>query len=251
MKTSLRSAGKILLFIVLLSCSKKDKGSGGGEEPQKGYASGKITNADGSPWPGVKVIVENTLFYNTYVAAVSDEKGAYKVKLPSSGTYHATADIEKTYNGKKYTLRLHPDNDDPFGTNGAVRNFTFKLTGAYPDGLGYYGGTVIVDKDVMSELYDSENVELTLTPVGKLIDGSQGQTLKLRPGQPRTDNYGKLVDVPIGRYNVSAVHISGSTRRPLKLQNRVSDGPFESVLQIDFEPSIIWGNNIAALGYKE
>ncbi|MET0463925.1 MAG: carboxypeptidase-like regulatory domain-containing protein [Chitinophagaceae bacterium] len=250
MKTSLKSAGKVLLFILLLSCSKKDKGSGA-DAPQKGYASGKITKADGSPWAGVEVIVENTLFYNTYVSAVSDEKGMYKVKLPSSGTYHATVDAGMNYNAKKYTIRLHPDNDDPFGTDGAVRNFTFKLTGAYPDGLGYYGGTVIVDKDVMSELYDTENVELTLVPVGKLIDGSQGQTLKLRPGQPRTDNYGKLVDVPIGRYNISAVYISGSTRRPLKLQNRVSDGPFQPTLQVDFEPSIIWGNNIAAIGYKE
>jgi hypothetical protein len=251
MKTSLRAAGKIFLFILLLSCSKKNKDSGGGNQAEKGYATGKITKSDGSPWAGVKVIVENTLFYNTYVAAVSDEKGMYRVKMPSSGTYHATADVEMPYNGQKYTIRLHPDNDDPFGTNGAVRNFTFKLTGAYPDGLGHYGGTVMVDKDVMSELYDSENVELTLTPVGKLIDGSSGQTLKLKPGQPRTDNYGKLVDVPIGRYNVSAVYISGSTRKPLKLQNRVTYGSFESVLQIDFEPSIIWGNNIAAVGYRE
>lgn len=251
MKKSLRTAGKIFLFILLISCSKKNQDSGGNNEPQKGYASGKITHADGSPMPGVTVIVDNTMFYNTYVAAVSNEKGIYKVKLPSTGTYHATADIKKTYNGKEYTLRLHPDNDNVFSSDGAVRNFTYKLTGAYPDGLGYYGGTVIVDKDVMSEIYDTENVELTLTPVGKLIDGSQGQTLKLKPGQPRTDNYGKLVDVPIGRYNISAVHVSGSVRKPLKLQNRVTNGPFESTLQIDFEPSIIWGDNIAALGYKE
>lgn len=250
MKICLKMTGKLLVLFVLLSCSKKgDEGTGNG--PDKGYASGKVTNKDGSPYPGVQIVIDNTIFYNSYVLATSDAQGLYKVKLPAVGTFLATASIEKTYNGKKYTLEFDPDNIDAFSIDGAVRNFSFKLTGARPDGLGYYGGTIAVDKDVLSEIYDSENIAITLVPVGPLIDGSAGQTLTLKTGAPGSATNGKLVDVPIGRYNASAEYISGSIRKPLKLQNRVTNGPFSNTLQIDFEPSIIWGTNIAVIGYKE
>jgi hypothetical protein len=250
MKKSLGMTGKMFLLLLLLSCSKKN-GEAGGNEPEKGYATGKVTNADGTPFAGVKIVVDNTMIYNSYVATTTDAKGLYKVKLPSVGTFLTTAFIEKTYNGKKYKLDFHPDNIDEFSIDGAVRNFSFKLTGRRADGLGYYGGTINIDKDITSQIYDSENIEFTLVPVGTLIDGSQGQTLKLKHGAPNTENYGKLVDVPIGRYNVSAEYISGTTRKILKLQNRVTNGPFSNTLQIDFEPEITWGFNIAVIGYKE
>lgn len=250
MKQCVGMTGKVLLLLMLLSCSKKD-GTNGSNEPEKGYATGKVTNADGSPYPGVKIVVDNTMIYNSFVATTTDAKGMYKVKLPAVGTFLTTASIEKTFNGKKYKLDFHPDNIDEFSIDGAVRNFSFKLTGKRPDDLGYYGGTINVDKDVMSQIYDSENIELTLTPVGVLIDGTTGNILKLKPGAPNTENYGKLVDVPIGRYNISAEYISGGTRKSLKLQNRVSNGPFSNTLEIDFEPAITWGFNIAVIGYKE
>lgn len=250
MKKSLGTAGKMFLLLLLLSCSKKNE-QAGGNEPEKGYATGKVTNADGTPFPGVKIIVDNTMIYNSYVATTTDAKGLYKVKVPPVGTFLTTAFIEKTYNGKKFKLDFDPDNIDEFSIDGAVRNFTFKLTGARRDGLGYYGGTISIDKDVLSTIYDSENIEFTLTPVGALIDGSQGQTLRLKHGQPNTETYGKLVDVPIGRYNVSAEYISGSTRKPLKVKNGLGNGSFGNTVQLDFEPETIWGFNFAAISYKE
>ncbi|RYZ88622.1 MAG: carboxypeptidase regulatory-like domain-containing protein, partial [Proteobacteria bacterium] len=249
MINKLKMTARILALLVLLSCSKKG-GENGNDTPEKGFATGKVTNTDGTPFAGVKIVVDNTMIYNSYVATTSDAKGLYKVKLPSVGTFLATAYIEKTYNGKKYKLDFHPDNIDEFSIDGAVRNFSYKLTGERPDGLGYYGGTINIDKDIMSEIYDSENIEFTLVPVGTLIDGSTGATLKLKHGAPSTETYGKLVDVPIGRYNVTAEYISGGIRKALQLKNRVSDGPYTNKLQIDFEPEIIWGFNIAAIGYK-
>jgi hypothetical protein len=250
MKNGCVQVGRFLILLLLLSCSKKEtEASGMGAE--KGYATGKIIHADGTPYAGVKIVVDNTMIYNSYVATVSDEKGFYKVKLPAVGTFISTAFIQKSYNGKTYKLDFTPDNTDEFSIDGATRNFVFKLTGKRPDNLGYYGGTVNIDKDVLSQIYDSENIEFTFVPVGTLVDGSQGVTLKLKHGAPNTENYGKIVDVPIGRYNVSAEYISGDTRKQLKLKNRVTDGAYANLLQVDFEPEITWGFNIAVIGYKE
>ena len=80
------------------------------------------------------------------------------------------------------------------------------MTGHMPDlSLDlYYGGTVELYRDLNADgLWDDENVELTLTPAGPLIDGSAGKVLKI---QAKKGQYGIIKDIPMGRYKITAVY---------------------------------------------
>lgn len=242
------------IFILSLAVACKDTdepgpGEGGAED---GYATGKITNTDGSPLAGVEVVIDNTMFYASYAIGNSDKNGNYKIQLPKVGTFMASAHILKHYNGKQYELDLHPDVYEAFSIDGAVRNFQWKLTGKRPvDEQGYYGVTIELNKAVLSNIYDSENIEFTLVPVGNLIDGSKGKTLKRKHGAAFTSDYGKLVDIPLGRYKMTAYYNGEAGEGPLKLRKHFSEDEYEDELIIDFEPSIMWGNNIAIISYSE
>ncbi|GAB2796626.1 hypothetical protein GCM10027275_47470 [Rhabdobacter roseus] len=239
-----------MLLILATACSPNDAAPDGA--PQKGYATGRVTDTNGKPMPGVKVVIDNTMFYNSYAVGTTNEQGFYKIQLPPTGTFLATATLTRTYNGKQYTLDLHPDKYEEFSIDGAVTNFEWKLSGRrHLDSQGYYGATISVNKDVMSQIYDSENIEFTLVPVGKLIDGSDGKTLKLRHGQPHTNDYGNLVDIPLGRYTMTAEYVRGGVRHPLMLVKHFSNDNYQSTLQVDFEPDNIWGPNSAFIRYLE
>src|SRR5215217_3991204 len=138
MKTPMRKyAAYLLIFLVTASnaaCKKKSEAEGPKDE--EGYVTGKITDTQGGPLPGIEVVVENILVGNhSHVDGVTDDKGFYKIKLPTVGTYHASAYIKKTFNGKNYEMSLHPDNDEVFGNTGSVVNFQWKLSGPRPAGL--------------------------------------------------------------------------------------------------------------------
>ena len=239
------------LFVLFLtiSCSKE---SSTGIGPKEGYATGKVTNADGSALKGVSVVIDNTMIYNSYALGTSDEKGNYSIQLPKVGTFMASARINKTYNGKQYEMDLDPDVYEEFSIDGAVRNFQWKMTGKRPTDLeGYYGASIEVNKSVLSQVYDSENIEFTLIPEGNLIDGTKGKILKVKHGAPHTTDYGRIVDIPLGRYVMSAMYTGESGKFPLKLRNHFSEDEYVSSLVINFEPSTIWGKNIALISYLE
>ncbi|MCE7065305.1 carboxypeptidase-like regulatory domain-containing protein [Dyadobacter sp. CY326] len=242
----------IFILFIALACTETD-----GPEPDEtaavdGYATGKVTNTDGSPLAGVKIVIDNTMIHASYSLGNSDEKGNYKIQLPKVGTFMASAHITKQYNGKEYEFDLHPDVYEAFSIDGAVRNFQWKLTGKRPvEAQGYYGVTIEVNKAILSGIYDSENIEFTLVPVGNLIDGSKGKTLKMKHGQPFTNDYGKLVDIPLGRYKMTAYYKGEAGEGPLKLRKHFSEDAYEDEIIIDFEPSTMWGNNIAFISYTE
>ncbi|HKO79472.1 MAG TPA: carboxypeptidase-like regulatory domain-containing protein [Chitinophagaceae bacterium] len=237
------------LAISLTACSKpgKEKEDDPGTV-QSGYLKGTVKDSKGNALPNITVLARNTLYYNSYKAGVSDANGNYKIALPN-GTYTAWADFNVTYNGKTYQVELHPDNDSPFSQEGAVVNFQWKLTGKLPgQNAPSYGGTVIVDKSLNSQVYDTENIEFTLTPQGPLIDGSTGSTIKIKSGQPQTSEYGKLTDIPIGRYKISAVY----NNQAMNLRNSsLNNSPFTTELILDFEPTTLWGDNMAFIQYEE
>lgn len=242
----------VLIFIVSAACENKNPDPGGVEE-KKGYATGKVVDTQGKPLQGVEVVIENTMIYNSSLVVFTDAKGLYKVKLPQVGTFAASASIKRKLNGKTYTLSLHPNMDEEFSIDGAVRNFEWKLTGARGSALqGHYGATVSLNKYVMSQVYDSENIEFKLVPKGLLVDGSTGATLILRPGQPHTEAYDYLIDIPLGRYEISAIYKGNGQNIPLKLGKQFDDvNAFKTVLQLDFEPQTMWGDNLAIIQYSE
>jgi len=166
----------LILFYSCQACGDEDTGVDpvGSEE---GYATGKVTDTNGNPIAGASISIDNTMFYNSNIITMTNTNGTYKEKLATVGTYNVTATLTKELNGKLYTLDLHPEKYEIMSNAGGVRNFQLKLTGRKADGLGYYGATVGINAAVGSYIYDSENIEFTLEPVGKLIDGSTGKTL--------------------------------------------------------------------------
>lgn len=233
-----------LSLVMLLSCEK----DGGNEQPERGFLSGKVTDTKGSPLAGVKIIIDNTIVWNSNIQTATDAAGKYKAKL-TTGSWMPYAILTKTYNGKTYELYLDPDTIAGFDLNGGVCNFRWKLTGDKKAPLtGTYGGTILLTRAVGSTLFDSENIEYTLTPAGNLVDGSAGQVLKLR----ESSSFPQLSDVPLGRYQVTAVYKSAAGDKPLKLRNFYAQAEgFVSVLTLDFEPETIDGDNIASIEYRE
>jgi hypothetical protein len=140
--------------------------------------------------------------------------------------------VEVPYDGRTYVLDLHPETDGAFaGTEGAVRNLQWKLTGAKPTefgATGYYGGLVELYAD---NFFDADQVELTLEPVKPLIDGSTGQKLTRRL---TGGSIGQTDDVPIGRYQITARHLGTGKAVQLRLRN---EGQYGANYTGSFEPA--------------
>ncbi|GAB3957275.1 hypothetical protein GCM10028805_49520 [Spirosoma harenae] len=211
-------SGTILLLmgslLTMTACDKKpidptttDPGSGTGTGTD-GYLIGKVIDPQGKPLSKATIYIDHTVITGNGPEVKTATDGTYKIQMINlAGEWIAKGYILKQYNDRVYKIALDPENEDSF-TSGEkpVRNFQWKLTGHIPDlSLDlYYGGTMEMSRDLnANELYDNENVEFTLTPVGPLIDGSTGNALKLK-AKKRYDTF--LKDIPMGRYKVTAVY---------------------------------------------
>ncbi|WP_169807679.1 carboxypeptidase-like regulatory domain-containing protein [Herbidospora mongoliensis] len=206
---------------------------GGTIEP--GVLRGRVVDAAGKPIKGAEIVADNQLLYNSNAVVRTDGDGFYRVDTNVATTFHATATVTSEYNGQEYTLSLAPDDDGPFaGPSGAIRNFTWKLTGKQADGLGFYGGKVLFYLDSTDPLnpdafLEDEKVRLTLTPDGPLIDGSEGPPIV---GMATRNGDGSgLEDVPISRYRITADYEG----RPLSVKLRKGGDYVEEVVA-DFAP---------------
>ncbi len=225
---------KILMLLIAAQtmatagCSKKnDITPVPVSETANGIVKGVVTYADGSPITNVKVVIENTILYASYVYATTNAKGEYSVPVPI-GSWKASVQIEKEFLGKKYKYDLHPDNPNAFaGFDGAVRNFTWKISGAKPD-VGYYGSPVKAYGELLSFI-NMPDVELTLTPDGVLIDGSAGAVIKKRLVDVGGGEYG-IDDVPVGKYSITARN--AVTNLPLEIRIRNTGNYANSVTSI-------------------
>jgi hypothetical protein len=211
------------IFVLLIAvqtlaataCTKTNVDDDTDTGSSKGIVKGKLTYSDGSPITNQKVVIENTVLYASYVFAITNSKGEYSVAVPN-GSWKVSVEIEKEFLGKKYKYNLHPDNPDPFaGSDGAVRNFTWKINGEKPGGR-FYGSPVKAYSDFFTPINMSD-VELTLTPDGVLIDGSKGSVIKKRLVDVGGGEYG-IDDVPIGKYTITAKNVV--TGQPLEIRLR-------------------------------
>jgi hypothetical protein len=213
----------IIQGLAITGCSKDNdvitntgSGSGSGSGNTNGIAKGIVTNPDGSPMPNTKVVIENTIYYASYVYATTNAKGEYSVPVPI-GSWKASVQIERQFLGKMYKFNLHPDNPNPFaGVDGAVRNFTWKISGAKPEG-GYYGSPVAAYSDFLSFI-NMADVELTLTPDGPLANGNPGSVITKRLVDVGGGEYG-IDDVPIGKYTITARNVVTNQNLQIRIRN--------------------------------
>lgn len=199
------------------------------------YTTGTVRDTHGNPVAGAKILLDNTVFYSSSISGTTGEDGRYRLKV-QPGAWQAYATLRTTYNGMRFILNLHPENEDSFDDEGGVRDFTWKLEGRDPrNEYRYYGGLVKVFTDV-GFYEDMEKIELTLRPSGPLIDGSEGRTLVLRSGDNYWVQLAYLEDIPIGRYMISAVLEDEGGRRPLRIASWSPKGNFVPEYQLDFIP---------------
>lgn len=181
-----------------------------------GLVKGRVADEKNNPIAGAKVVIENTVFYATYVYATTDKDGRYAAKVPN-GSWNVSVRIEKSFAGKIYRFDLHPDDASPFaGTAGAVRNFVWKISGPRPEG-GFYGSDLAVYNQPGTSL-SLEDVVMTLTPVGELINGTKGDIVQ----KGLTDIGGGedgVRDVPLGQYKITAAKKDGTTLK-IRLRNK-------------------------------
>jgi hypothetical protein len=197
-------------------CTKSNDATPIISESGKGIVKGVVKYADGSPIPNAKVVIENTILYASYVYATTNAKGEYSTAVPI-GRWKASVQIEEEFLGKKYKYDLHPDNPNSFaGYDGAIRNFSWKISGAKPDG-GFYGSPVKAYGDFFSFI-NMTDVELTLTPDGSLIDGSAGAIIKKRLVDVGGGEYG-IDDVPVGKYIITAKNVVAGQPLEIRIRN--------------------------------
>lgn len=213
---------------------------------ETGYATGKVVDTRGEPVAGAKILLDNSVYYASYIHGSTREDGSYRIKL-QPGAWKADASLEREYNGRTYTLELHPDNVDSFDESGAVRNFVWKLEGRTPDNdYGYYGGFIQLSTDLDFH-EDMADIQLTLTPAGPLIDGSEGRTLQLRLHDHYWVDRYQVEDVPIGRYRVTAILRGDGGDRPLRIQDWHTKDDFVAEFRLDFLPKSASVSNAASI----
>jgi len=247
LKNALGRGLPLLLLGASLACSACSDGDSNGPGPSPGGNSeqnvvkGKATDTTGKPLAGVEVVADNQLLHNSNVVGITGADGTYRLELGKAAvTWNTSAKLRRDFNGRSYTFDLHPSNPDSFASNeGAIRDFSWKLTGARPEG-GHYGSgiyfnlTDYVDPADPDQALQREHVELTLTPAGALVDGSTGSPVTGR-GTNTPDGFG-FADLPIARYTVTGRYAPpGQAVRPLRV--RLQDqGTYAESVTADFEP---------------
>ena len=116
------------------------------------------------------------------------------------------------------------------GKDGGVRNFAFKPKPVTRDDPYGNLGRVVVSQEVGEYDLDESKIELTLTPVGKLADGSVGKVIKSRLQNTRSGYM--LVNVMWGTYRVTATDEGG----PLQLRRHPTGGE-------DYDTGSPWGSS--------
>jgi hypothetical protein len=209
-------------------------------KPRPGYIIGRCVDMRGKPLAGVGIRVFGTTQKGgekTSFETKTNAAGFYAVKLPA-GNFHLGWAHYFTVApaGPPYALPLHPldgSNDDRSSARGIVEDCVLKINGRVSprndpkSDLSYYGGYITAEGGALEngnfldgytyKFPAGSSVELTLTPQGKLADGSIGQTIVRR--RPVERGYiAEFRDVPIGAYAVTARLIeAGGAARPLRV----------------------------------
>ncbi len=215
-----------LLLLGATACEEHNHNHG--PAPRSGYVTGKATDIQGRPLAGARIVVNNTQFHNSNILGQTDASGRYELRT-TPGSWYVRGTTQLTFDGKSYTLDLHPDGDEAFaGSDGAVRNLSLKLAGPRTGEFGndgFYGGQI----EVFTWGLETEQVELTLEPAGKLLDGSTGKTLTRKPQNMYID------DVPLGKYKITARY--GSAKKPLNVRIRNKNQTYAPSVTDSFDPA--------------
>ncbi len=192
--------------------------------PQAGYVTGHVVDAQGNPIKGAEIVVNNTGGVIQNLFGSTDANGDYRIKLadgPLVGNYYVRGHVKVAYQGQTCSLILLTENDQPFApTDSPVRNMHLTLTGNRSDNFsdtGYFGATLEVDNHSNNAHFP--NIEVTLEPIGPLVDGSVGKKVIAQP------NWLYSYNIPVGKYKITARDVA--TNKALTVKNYLYDSSFQ------------------------
>lgn len=162
---------------------------------------GRIVNVEGQPVPGAEVWADNTLLYNSNILGATDNNGYYRLELPNANTsYRMGARLDTEYEGQTYSFYMEPKSNQGFaGSTGAIRDFTLDINIGE---IEVHSWDSLYPYDDNAPWFEMKDVELTLKPVGKLVDGNTGSTIT---GFPIRHDGDRLMQIPVGTYEISAI----------------------------------------------
>lgn len=204
---------------------------------------GRVLDPQGRPMPGVSVMADNTLLAGSSAQAVTDADGAYRLDLSlMQTTWRMYGQHEVDYDGQRYTFRLEVD-ESPFSSSeGAIRDFVWRIGGPKGDGALFHGGNGHVFQDYGSyEIEDITLVTLHFTPSGPLVDGTAGE-----PVHVPVDVMGAFGGVPLGRYTITATYGPPGAEQDLLIREQTWDDDVAYLPSVEagFEPDL-WGGDLA------
>lgn len=182
--------------------------------------TGTVVDTAGRPIAGAKVWIQPALTTGL-VEVRTDADGRYRVGSLVDVPYSAKAWAEVEYGGRRICVRLgmpSPADYDTFvPVQGAVRDFRWQLTGPIEDlrSLNEYFGGMVRVMNAGAHLTSGSRVELSFTPTGPRIDGSEVAAFTRVLDDARDAD---VRDLPVGPYRVTATLLAADgSRRPLRL----------------------------------
>jgi hypothetical protein len=206
-------------------------------------ATGAVLNMLGQPLQGARIRFWRLTPQGAIIEYVArtNAQGIYTINMPPSTDYrcdNATALVR--YGEQQYYLPLRPEGDDGSffdrdavdNTKGYVKNFVLPISGYISpeedpkEPLSYYGGSLTFRANIKlvvpndpdpaltagatgpNALPEGTRIQLTLTPQGPLLDGTNGRPLswdlQVRNNARINAFSTTLKDIPLGTYTASA-----------------------------------------------
>jgi hypothetical protein len=190
--------------------------------------TGIALDTKGEPLEGAIIRLRQD-FVSGRTEVTTGPDGRYKASSSvqhDNASYEIEAFLEVPYNGQTVCQRLGMPNPNDYNSftldKGAERNFQWQLTGRIGNYETFLGATLSIwSASQVSD--DAKAIELTLTPTGPLLDGSEGSVIvqEVPPGNMETAS---LYDIPIGPYKVQATLIGhDGSRSPINIMTRGYD----------------------------
>jgi hypothetical protein len=205
-------------------------------QPKPGRVRGYVKDLSGKPLQGAAIGIRASYFAGSYSGAQGETNadGYYEFVVPKGSAHFYSAGYALEWGEGIAAVGLHPADGkvESFTTaDGAVENFVL-----LPYGItsrenisqnpyvpsAYYGGSIRISYYTVDEssrgviagsIVENSVVELTLTPEGKMLDGTAGKTFIIRQPIGYKGNF-DIHNIPLGRYRITAK----TGGKPLKMK---------------------------------
>jgi hypothetical protein len=205
--------------------------------PKPGKVRGYVKDWTGKPLAGAELGVRSSYFAGHYSGAQgkTDANGYYEFVVPKGSAHFYNAGYQIEWGDGVAGVSLHPADGklDSFRDDGRrgrkLRLLPYGITSR--ENLQesshlpstFYGGAIFLnwysaeannDSAPPFAVREGAMLEVTLTPEGKMLDGTAGQTIVIRKTLGISGAF-RIHNIPIGRYQIS-VKANG---KPLKIKD--------------------------------